>query len=99
MLSKKKLHHKIFLILKFLYLVRINKLKKNKMIKIILKILVKIIKGKTKSKMIGIFHRMISKMNGNGLRIQILKKMKINLKFKRIYNNRKTSKLKETKIC
>lgn len=39
-------------------------------------------------------------MSGNGLQIQILKKMKMNLKLKSNYNNnRKISKLKEIKIC
>jgi hypothetical protein len=100
MLSKKKLNHKIFRKSKYLYLVQIYKPPKNKMKQIILKILVKTIKSKTKNKTIGIFHRTISKMNGNGLQIQILKKVKMNLKLKRVYsNNRKTNKLKETKIC
>jgi hypothetical protein len=64
--------------------------------KTILKIFVKAIQSK--NKMIGIFHKMIIKMSGNGLQIQILRKMKMNIKSKN-NNNRKSSKLREIKIC
>lgn len=64
-----------------------------------MKLFAKMIQKKITKKTIGILTRMINKTNGNGLQTQILKKVKINNKLNSSYNNKKTNKSKEIKIC